>query len=201
MSIEFLSKKLIKLVDDIDIIFEVLLLILLEKSIIFVAEDIETLTTLVMSFNALIKPFSWPYILIPNLPLDLVNILETPAPYLIGILMEKDTYDLGCYNSIIITCFNKKLEFNKIKNNIFKNKTKDNEMLKDLSSHKISFFKKIKDVLNNNLLTAKFYEKIKDFNNYDNYCQKFYKSLFEQLKTYLADDIELTYMEITDVNN
>jgi hypothetical protein len=60
--------------------------ILLEQSFIFICEDIQTLTSVVLGFSYLIQPFKWPYIIVPNLPLDLLNMIESPVPYLIGIL-------------------------------------------------------------------------------------------------------------------
>lgn len=42
-------------------------------------------------FYYLIQPFSWPFTIIPNLPLNLIEIIESPVPYLIGVLGDKKT--------------------------------------------------------------------------------------------------------------
>jgi len=39
-----------------------------------------------LGFSYLIQPFKWNFILIPNLPHELMNIVESPVPYLIGTL-------------------------------------------------------------------------------------------------------------------
>ena len=61
----------------------------------------------------------WPFILIPNLPLELLNILDSPVPFLIGILgndnFEKE-YDINekkiCSNIVHITRDDKKYKVN-----------------------------------------------------------------------------------------
>lgn len=39
----------------------------------------------------MLEPFKWPFILIPNLPLDLINVLDSPIPFLIGVLGDNNT--------------------------------------------------------------------------------------------------------------
>lgn len=46
-----------------------------------------------MGFARIIQPLTWPFILIPNLPLDLINMTESPVPFLIGIHGNIDTYN------------------------------------------------------------------------------------------------------------
>ena len=46
-----------------------------------------------LGFSYLIAPFKWPFILIPNLPLDLINMIESPVPFLIGILGDEKSYE------------------------------------------------------------------------------------------------------------
>ena len=66
--------------------YEILLRILCEQSFIFICEDIEKLTMTVLGFANLLTPFTWPFILIPNLPTDMITIFDSPVPYLIGTL-------------------------------------------------------------------------------------------------------------------
>ena len=46
-----------------------------------------------LGFSYLIAPFKWPFILIPNLPLDLIKMIESPVPFLIGILGDEKSYE------------------------------------------------------------------------------------------------------------
>ena len=42
----------------------------------------------------LLQPFKWNYSLIPNLPLDMIEALESPQPFLVGI--QKKVWDSQC---------------------------------------------------------------------------------------------------------
>ena len=46
-----------------------------------------------LGYSYLISPFKWPFILIPNLPLDLIEMIESPVPFLIGILGDEKSYE------------------------------------------------------------------------------------------------------------
>ena len=58
---------------------------MLEKSIVFVSESPGLLTSAVLGIYNLIRPFIWPHVVVPILPLSLFEILEAPVPILIGI--------------------------------------------------------------------------------------------------------------------
>lgn len=42
-----------------------------------------------LGFYYIIQPFTWPFTIIPNLPLDLCEVIESPVPYIIGVLGDK----------------------------------------------------------------------------------------------------------------
>eukprot|EP00347_Sterkiella_histriomuscorum_P007569 403348413 len=65
--------------------FRILTAVLLERSLIFVSDNLAILTSVVLGFKSLIKPFQWCYALIPVLPSPLIDILDTPQPILCGI--------------------------------------------------------------------------------------------------------------------
>ena len=71
-----------------DILYDLLLRVFSEQNIIFISDNIEYLTSLVLSMYYLIQPFKWPFIIIPNLPLDLIEVIDSPVPFLIGLLFE-----------------------------------------------------------------------------------------------------------------
>jgi hypothetical protein len=71
---------------DYNTLFMILTRILLEHSFIFISTDIQLLTATVLGFSYLILPFNWPFIIVPNLPLDLMSMIDSPVPFLIGML-------------------------------------------------------------------------------------------------------------------
>lgn len=67
----------------------VILAITQEKSVIFVSNHMDVLTSTIMAFINLINPFKWPFPSIYSLPESCLQILGSPIPILIGI---KQTY-------------------------------------------------------------------------------------------------------------
>ncbi|CDW72193.1 UNKNOWN [Stylonychia lemnae] len=68
--------------------YRILTAVLLERSLIFVSDNLTILSSVVLGFKSLIKPFQWCYALIPVLPSPLIDILDTPQPILVGISRE-----------------------------------------------------------------------------------------------------------------
>lgn len=59
--------------------------VLTECRIIFVADDITTLSSCIFGCLSMLYPFSWPYLVVPVLSPSAAEQLSTPAPYLIGV--------------------------------------------------------------------------------------------------------------------
>lgn len=132
---EWLSKRFLKLF-NLDQYYEIFVRILCEQSFVFISNDIEKLTLTVLGFSFLILPFKWPFILIPNLPFEMMEILESPVPNIIGIIGGDETLayvksNTGIYSNIIhikdkVECyFKEKLPFDQpslgnLKNCLFK---------------------------------------------------------------------------------
>ena len=72
-------------VADILILLE---LILLERKIVFVSSQLCLLRPIMEAFVSLIYPFNWHHIFIPILPARLLNYLQAPVPFLIGVSRE-----------------------------------------------------------------------------------------------------------------
>ena len=68
-----------------DILIKVLFAILLEKTIIFVSDEILKSSNAVLAMKALIFPFNIYHSIIPVLPNALIDYLEAPVPMLIGV--------------------------------------------------------------------------------------------------------------------
>ena len=67
-----------------DVLF-LLFAILQEASVIFISQNMDYLSSCVLGFQALIRPYYWPHIITPILPSSLIELLEAPVPLLAGI--------------------------------------------------------------------------------------------------------------------
>ena len=126
----------------------------------------------------IINPFVWPFTIIPNLPQNLIEVIDSPIPLLIGMLgdrkLVKDIYKMrGGKDDIII------IEKNKLKYYI---------------EDKITFSKKPLENLYNSLkinyVELQFHS---HKNNKDDYlltCEKIYKNIYGAIKTELCSKIE-----------
>jgi len=139
IAMDWLSKRYMKLF-NLDQYYEIMIRILVEQSFIFISKDIENLTLNVLGFSFLILPFQWPFILIPNLPFEMMEVLESPVPIIIGIIggeemVDKIKANSGIYSNIIYITeknkdkieitFREKLSFDlpslgNLKNSLFK---------------------------------------------------------------------------------
>ena len=72
---------------------EIVTLIMHERSIIFVSNNLTILSNVILGFQALIHPFLWFHPLIQILPRALLGILDSPFPMIVGITHE-DYQDL-----------------------------------------------------------------------------------------------------------
>ena len=59
---------------------------LLERRIIFVAEQLSLLSSCCHALVALLYPFSWQHVFVPILPEAMVHICCSPSPYIVGLL-------------------------------------------------------------------------------------------------------------------
>ncbi|KAA8523309.1 hypothetical protein F0562_009732 [Nyssa sinensis] len=65
---------------------------LLEKQIVVVCSNLGILSALVLSVIPLIRPYQWQSLLMPVLPDDMVDFLDAPVPYIVGV--EKKTTEV-----------------------------------------------------------------------------------------------------------
>ena len=66
--------------------------ILYEQKLIFIGNDLGPLTRLINTFLCLLYPFSWPHTYVPVLPALMLDIMQAPTPYIIGILRSCEHY-------------------------------------------------------------------------------------------------------------
>ncbi|KAJ3448126.1 c-myc promoter binding protein [Anaeramoeba flamelloides] len=60
--------------------------ILKERKLLFISRSLEYLTPCIFGLLSLIYPFKWSYPLIPILPLNFIEVFQSPVPYIIGCL-------------------------------------------------------------------------------------------------------------------
>ncbi|CAF2969239.1 unnamed protein product, partial [Rotaria sp. Silwood2] len=66
--------------------------ILYEQKLIFISNELGSLTRLINTFICLLYPFAWPHTYIPILPALMLDIIQAPTPYIIGILRSCEHY-------------------------------------------------------------------------------------------------------------
>jgi hypothetical protein len=77
---------------DLDTIIKIFSSILYEQKIIFIGNELGPLTRLINTFNCLLYPFSWPHTYVPILPALMLDVIQAPTPYIIGILRSCESY-------------------------------------------------------------------------------------------------------------
>src|ERR1700733_12626882 len=99
MRCSFSSRKLsnteINIFSYLDTIIKIFSSILYEQKIIFIGNELGPLTRLINTFISLLYPFSWPHTYIPILPALMLDIIQAPTPYIIGILRSCEHYLSG----------------------------------------------------------------------------------------------------------
>lgn len=70
---------------DLDEFFQILCTVMTERSIIFVSSNLALISSCVLGIQSLMKPFKWPHLIAPVLPLSLYDVLDAPVPFIIGI--------------------------------------------------------------------------------------------------------------------
>ena len=127
----------------------------------------------------LINPLSWPFTIIPNLPPNLLEVIDSPIPLLIGVLGNKnnakeiDELRNGDYNIIINK--NNKLNYYKEEKINFGKESFNNlyfSLLKNYSELKINSNKNVEE------------------ENLDFIYEKIYKNIYGNIKNVLVSKIE-----------
>ncbi|XP_045177331.2 uncharacterized protein LOC123537576 isoform X4 [Mercenaria mercenaria] len=93
-----------------DKLLKVFSTILLERSVLFCAKHLSTLSSTIHAIVSLLYPFSWQHTFIPVLPSDMIDVVCSPTPYIIGItvsLLPKTT-DLPIDENVLIVDIDKR---------------------------------------------------------------------------------------------
>ena len=84
---------------DLDNFYLIWSALLLEKSVIFLSQNLTLLSSVMLGFKSLLAPFSWCHVMIPILPAALLDILDAPVPFMVGItgsqldLLEEERFE------------------------------------------------------------------------------------------------------------
>ena len=141
----------------------------------------------------IINPLIWPFTIIPNLPYNLIEVIDSPIPLLIGILGDKklaeeiDEIRNGKDNIIIIE--NNKFKYYKEEKIYFKKEPFNNllySLQKNYSELKMNF------------------NKTKNNGSYKFICEKIYKNIYGCIQNVILkkiDDISEKYKNILKKSN
>ena len=71
--------------------FSIIHLLLIERSVLVIGPSSELVTTLTCALLDLIRPFQWASNFMPILPLDCLDFVNSPCPFIIGMVAENRT--------------------------------------------------------------------------------------------------------------
>jgi hypothetical protein len=71
-----------------DEFYKILCAILLEKSIIFVSDNLSLLSSAVLGMQCFLSPFRWCHVAIPIIPKTLTDMIDAPMPIIVGLLQS-----------------------------------------------------------------------------------------------------------------
>ncbi|KAI3410839.1 uncharacterized protein J3R85_018350 [Psidium guajava] len=75
---------------------------LLEKQIVVVCSNLGILSALVLSVIPLIRPYQWQSLLMPVLPNDMLEFLDAPVPYIVGVKNKTSEVQSKIANVILV---------------------------------------------------------------------------------------------------
>jgi hypothetical protein len=75
---------------------------LLEKQIVVVCSNLGILSALVLSIIPLIRPYQWQSLLMPILPNEMLDFLDAPVPYIVGVKNKTNDVQSKLTNAIIV---------------------------------------------------------------------------------------------------
>lgn len=70
---------------DVAGVIELMTQLALERKILLVSEHKTLLTQVAVALSSFIFPLSWNHTLIPILPMSMINVIDAPFPFLIGV--------------------------------------------------------------------------------------------------------------------
>ncbi|KAK9756829.1 hypothetical protein RND81_01G123500 [Saponaria officinalis] len=91
---------------SLDSILALLTGVLLEKQVIVVCPNLGILSAVVLSVIPMISPFEWQSLLLPILPAKMIDFLDAPVPYIIGIQNKPEDVKMKTSNLVHVNVGN-----------------------------------------------------------------------------------------------
>ncbi|XP_047147114.1 uncharacterized protein LOC124819606 [Vigna umbellata] len=76
--------------------------VLLEKQVVIVCPNLGVLSATVLSLIPMIRPFQWQSLLLPVLPGTMMDFLDAPVPYIVGIQHKPDYLNARTTNRVLV---------------------------------------------------------------------------------------------------
>ncbi|KAK2363939.1 DENN (AEX-3) domain-containing protein [Trifolium repens] len=74
--------------------------VLLEKQVVILCPNLGVLSAVVLSLIPMIRPFQWQSLLLPVLPAKMIDFLDAPVPYIVGIQHKPDDLNMKTANLV-----------------------------------------------------------------------------------------------------
>ncbi|GAB2218080.1 hypothetical protein Droror1_Dr00001297 [Drosera rotundifolia] len=103
---------------------------LLEKQIVIVCSNLGILSASVLSIIPLIRPYQWHSLLMPVLPNDMLDFLDAPVPYIVGVKNKTSEVQSKLTNVVLVD-----LNKNQVKSPSIPQLPKQKELLASLSTY------------------------------------------------------------------
>ncbi|KAG7988614.1 hypothetical protein I3843_03G196600 [Carya illinoinensis] len=103
---------------------------LLEKQIVVVCSNLGILSASVLSIIPLIRPYQWQSLLMPVLPNDMLDFLDAPVPYIVGVKNKTNEVQSKLANVILVD-----INKNQVKSSSIPQLPKQKELLSSLSPY------------------------------------------------------------------
>ena len=71
-------------------VINLLMLLLIEQSVLIIGHSHEEVSACTLALKALLQPYTWPNIIIPSLPEDIMDVVSSPVPYIVGIVATRE---------------------------------------------------------------------------------------------------------------
>ncbi|KAK7284179.1 hypothetical protein RJT34_18920 [Clitoria ternatea] len=75
-------------------VLSIITAVLLEKQVVIVCPNLGVLSAMVLSLIPMIRPFQWQSLLLPVLPGRMIDFLDAPVPYIVGIQHKPDDLNM-----------------------------------------------------------------------------------------------------------
>ncbi|TYI55569.1 hypothetical protein E1A91_D11G150500v1 [Gossypium mustelinum] len=95
---------------SLDSILAVLAGVLLEKQVVVISPNLGVLSAVVLSIVPLIRPFQWQSLFLPVLPMRMLDFLDAPVPFLVGVQHKPNELKMKTSNLVQVNLLKNQAE-------------------------------------------------------------------------------------------